>query len=229
VIKRITFATRVRGESRRGRAFLWRDALERASAAPPDVRPVRVTACTTIADLTEADPKHDAVGLEWFPDEARLERFEAWLGREKIARDEGPVVVADEVVMRGEDWLEQRWLRGGDKLKHMAIAVRAENLSPEQFSERWRSHAGRVGRVDAPALVIPDEARGRAYLQNHPRSRPAVEPSYDAVNEVYFDDVEGLRTRVDWFRANFDPDGEDFVRASWFLAVREEVLYAARP
>jgi hypothetical protein len=229
VIKRITFATPARGVSPQDNASTLRDAMDRASSASPDARPVRAAVCTTIADLTESEPKHDAVGLEWFPDLARLQRFEAWLEGEHIPRDPSPVLVADEVVMRGADWLEQRWLDGGDRLKHMAIALRAKNLSPEQFSERWRSHAGRVGRADAPAIVIPDEARGRAYVQNHTRPWRIVEPPYDAVNEVYFDDEEELRKRVDWFRANFDPSGEDFVRASWFLAVREEVLYAARP
>jgi hypothetical protein len=49
--------------------------------------------------------------------------------------------------------------------------------------------------------------------------------AYDAVNEVYFDDLDGLRTRIAWFAEHFDRVGEeDLVGESWFVAVREEAL-----
>jgi len=84
------------------------------------------------------------------------------------------------------------------------------------------------------------EVRGRAYVQNHPD--PAGERVYDAVNEVWFDDLAGLRARVEWFRANLSgpagsgpagsgpvgsgPAEADLVRQSWFIAVREHVVLA---
>jgi hypothetical protein len=125
--------------------------------------------------------------------------------------------LAGEHILRGEKWLARRWLDGGDKLKHMALATRAAGLTQAEFSRRWRSHAGTAGTA-----VIPGQARGLAYVQNHPV--PGHWP-YDAVNEVYFDDADGLMARVEWFRANVsDPaDGVPFGR-SWLIAVREVIV-----
>jgi len=218
VIKRITFATRAPG--------VPPDAYA-ATSAPDVARPARVTVCTALPGLGDGEPEHDVIGFEWFTDVAHVERFEGWLEAEgSRIREPGTVLVADELVLRGADWLEQRWRDGGERFKHMALALRAPGLTAAEFSERWRNHAGRVGRAGAPAIVIPDSARGQAYVQNHPRARPRStgDWAYDAVNEVYFDDVEGLQARVDWFRENFDASGDELVRASWFVAAREEVL-----
>jgi hypothetical protein len=49
------------------------------------------------------------------------------------------------------------------------------------------------------------------------------------VNEVYFDGVESLRTRITWFRENLSGQSEaDLVRQSWFIAAREIVLAPVR-
>jgi hypothetical protein len=48
---------------------------------------------------------------------------------------------------------------------------------------------------------------------------------YDAINEAYFDDLEGLRRRASWFEKNVGQDAqEDLVGARWFLVVREDAL-----
>jgi len=126
-------------------------------------------------------------------------------------------LLADEHVMRGDDWLARRWRDGADVLKHMALATRAAGLTRAEFSQRWRSHAGTAGTA-----VIPGEARGLAYVQNHP---VAGDWPYDAVNEVYFADLDGLKARVEWFRANV-PDPADGVLFgnSWLIAVREVIV-----
>jgi hypothetical protein len=216
VIKRITFGDRASDVSRGPVA---------AMSAPTDARPVRATLCTALPELGRGETRHDTIAFEWFTDVAHAERFEAWRAVEGV-RDCAAcrVLVADELVVRGSAWLDRRWRDGGERLKHMALALRARDLSPAEFSERWRNHAGRLGRAGVPALVIPDVARGAAYVQNHPRPRPAGDWVYDGVNEVYFDDDAGLRARVDWFRENFDPADDDLVRMSWFVAAREEVL-----
>lgn len=222
MIKRIRFATRAEDVGVQAFSVAWRRAVAGAAQAPPEVRPSRVVVCTTLPELTGPDPRHDGIGIEWFADAAHLKRFERWLGTEVPAPgildpQASPVVVAEEAVPRGAGWLERRWRDGGDKLKHLAIAVRASALTPAEFSQRWRSHAGTVG-----ATVIPDDARGCAYVQNHPLA--TGEWAYDALNEVYFDDVAGLRTRIEWFRDNLRDQAADLVSRSWFLAVREEVV-----
>ncbi|MBO0727975.1 MAG: hypothetical protein J2P57_01875 [Acidimicrobiaceae bacterium] len=236
MLKRIRFATRRSDLAGDGFANAWREAARVATDAPPEVRPTRVTVSVALPAITP-DPKHDGIGLEWFLDADHLARYEAWaegpgapavddaLGR-ALDVAASPVLVADEVVMRGGTWLEQRWQQGGDKLKHMAIAHRAHGLTPAQFSERWKSRAGVVQVPgQANAVTIPDRARGLAYVQNHQQIRPDHEWAYDAFNEVYFDDEDSLRQRVDWFKETVGGLTEqDLVSEGWFVAAREEVL-----
>lgn len=195
MFKRIWFAPGPAGD-------FARDA-SRAALAPGDARPVRVTACVALPDFGPS--VHDAIGTAWFTDIDHLTLFENW------CRSSSPAVVAEEAVLRGADWLERRWREGGEKVKHMAVAVRADGLTREEFSELWRHHAGSVG-----GKRIPDEARGLAYVQNHAISGPC-----DAVNEVYFDDVAGLRKRVEWFDAN--PPADGLFGKSWLMSVVEVV------
>ncbi|MBL7500942.1 EthD domain-containing protein [Frankia sp. CNm7] len=209
-----------------------RAAATAALSAPPDVRPVRVAVCAALPDVLPV-PRFEAVVLEWFVDDAHQARFASWLASPEGAAageglratamataEAGQLVVAREHPMRGADWLERRWREGGTAVKHMAIARRAAGLSRDEFSELWRNRAGKVG-----ATPIPAEARGNAYVQNHPLPTDGHDWPFDAVNEVYFDDLEGLRARIAWFAENFDGVGEDdLVAESWFVAVREEIL-----
>lgn len=199
------------------------DRAVAATAAPLDVRPVRIALCVALPDVLP-DPRFAAVGIEWFRGVGHLERFASWLaalnGSAGGRTDE--ILTAHEHALRGADWLERRWRDGGTRLKHMAVARRAAGLSSVQFSEKWRNRAGRVG-----AVRIPDRARGQAYVQNHPLAEAGADSPYDAVNEVYFDDVDGLRARIAWFAANSSQAAEDdLVGESWFVAVREELLWA---
>lgn len=62
-------------------------------------------------------------------------------------------------------------------------------------------------------------------MQNHPLPRKTGQWAYDAVNEVYFDDVGSLCRRIEWFRENLaDAVQDGLFRRSWFIAAREEVL-----
>jgi hypothetical protein len=114
-----------------------------------------------VGGLTGPDPKHDGIGIEWFAGAGHLQRFQEWLGNpggrrllrqaDRVAdRDASLVVVAEESVLRGAGWLDRRWRDGGEKLKHMAIACRADGLTSAEFSNEWRSRAGHVGRPGAP-------------------------------------------------------------------------------
>jgi hypothetical protein len=102
------------------------------------------------------DPTFDAIGLEWFTDVAHLARYASWLASPRGAAasealDGADLIVAREHALRGADWLERRWREGGAKLKHMAIARRAEDLTAAEFSDRWRNRAGLVGAVPNPS------------------------------------------------------------------------------
>lgn len=163
---------------------------------PAPVRPLRVAVCTELSGDT-------VITLEWFSGERHLALFE-----DRLSGSPGLVAVAEEAVLRGADWLERRWRAGGDRYKHMALAMRAAGLTREEFSRRWRGHAG---------AGIPEEIRGRAYVQNHPLRGP-----YDAVNEVYFDDIAGLRARAEWF-GGVKADPELFAE-SRLISVKEVVV-----
>jgi hypothetical protein len=212
----------------------WSGPASFATAAPAASRPARLALCTPLHGVGEPPP-HDGVVLEWFHDREHLARFEEWLDGPAGRAASGPldalvdpgcsaVLVVDEVVARGAGWLEERWRRGGSAFKHMALARRGLGLTPEEFTRRWGAHAGRVGGAGA-ATPIPEEVRGRAYVQDHPVPRAGAEWAYDAVNEVWFDDLAGLRRRVDWFRRRQDAVRSDpLFSESWMLAVREDVV-----
>ena len=104
----------------------------------------------------------------------------------------------------------------------MAIARRAQGLTLTELFQLWKHPGGKVGTV-----VIPDEAHGLAYIQNWPQDGGAVEWEYDALNEVYFDDLNGLRTRIAYFAETLGDQTEDdlLLAESWFLAAREELLF----
>jgi EthD domain len=139
------------------------------------------------------------------------------------ALEGGVVVVADEVIQRGAEWLDRRWAAGGPRPVHLSLAVRASGLTAAEFSERWHGHAGQARTGDAGAPTpVPVAAQGCAYVQDHPR--PGGEWTYDAVSEVWFDDLDGLRARIDWFRDNDVGRPDDLFGESWFLALREEVV-----
>ncbi len=230
MIKRIRFATGLGGNGDFSAG--WPVAVAGALAAPPGVRPLRAVSCTVLPEITPDHP-HDAVGIEWFEDTGHLARFEAWLTSplgqstdQMVAQvldlEASPLFVAEEHVLRGSEWMEERWRSGGARLKHMAIAKRAAGLTPAQFSDLWKTRAGKVGTV-----VIPDQARGRAYVQNHALPPPGRSWAYDALNEVYFDsdDLDGIRARIAFFAETMQEHGEeDLVSESWFVVAREELL-----
>jgi len=237
MIKRVRFATRRADIDPDGFALTWREAASAVVAdCPEGVRPLRAALCTSVPGVIDVQ-KHDGVGLQWFSDIDHLELFDRWQDtvaldpagdrlRRVLDCDASPVIVMEEAILRGEDWLEQRWRRGGEKLKHMAIGRRAAGLSPAEFSERWRSRAGTLRRSgSAQAIPIPKEALGNAYVQNHPIARAGGEWAYDAFNEVYFDELEDLRRRSDWFAESLGIGTEDdLVSQNWFLAASEVVL-----
>jgi hypothetical protein len=186
-----------------------------------------VVACSVLHDIEGTLAPHDGISMEWFEDKAALQRYEAWqhTSQQKprvLDASATRVIDVSEVVLRGAEWLQQHWQQQSVKLKHIALARRAHGLSPAELSARWREKAGTVGgRGQAPAIVIPDEAKGRAYIQNHPLPRSA-EWRYDAINEVYFDDLEAMRARIAFFGTHKLASADaDLFSETTFVAVSE--------
>jgi hypothetical protein len=238
VIKQLRFATRAADVSEAQFAARWMAALVPLCEAPARARPLRVAACATLHNVLRTPSPHDGVELTWFADLESCNQFEAWrrtpegcsatqrLSTLEDNRGERKVIANEEVV-RGADWLQRRWSDGREKLKHMALAHRAAGITRAELSERWRKRAGQVGAAGAATLRIPDAARGLAYVQNHPLPGP-VDWAYDAINEVYFDDIAAMRARIDFFETHDVAAADaDLFSAPRFLAVVERVIGTA--
>jgi len=234
VIKRIRLGTRAAGRDPDALAAGWQAAVRCTADAPDAVRPLRATVAVGL-EATRTTARYDGVGLAWFRDVAHHDAYARWRLTEGAHVDEeladaldldrSPLLVADEHVARGADWLAARWASGGG-LKHLAIASRAEGLTAAEFSERWRNRAGVVRDASGTIVTIPDEARGCAYVQNHLLPPPPEGWAHDAVNEVHLPDDAALRTRIEWFAEHLDPAAEaDLVRDTSFLAVHETLVF----
>jgi hypothetical protein len=176
------------------------DRWSRALAPGPPVagRPTRVAVAEPLPGFPP--PPCAAVDLQWFPDLGAARANEAWLrSTAPDLADASGLIVAEEVVLRGGDYLGARWEAGGERFTMMSFAKRNPRLTPAEFSARWRAEAGRLG-----GERIPDGVRGLAYVQNHPVPLADDEWPFDAINEVYFDELDGLRRRADWFAAKQD-------------------------
>jgi hypothetical protein len=235
MIKRIQLVRRLRSLPAPDFDAGWTAALARAVAeAPEAVQPLRAVACLALP--LEGEPLHDGISMLWFADVAALQRHERWQrsaglqpsAAELLDSSRTLELVTREVVLRGAEWLVQRWRSREPKFKHMALARRARGLTAAEFSERWRKRPGQIGGEQTPSLAIPEAAKGRAYCQNHPLpdcQSADTDPGYDAVNEVYFDRLEDMQARIAFFRdhpvAQLDAD---LVSEPAFLIVREQVL-----
>jgi hypothetical protein len=168
-------------------------------------RPARAALCRPLALAGAAPAIFSAVELTWFDSVGSALDHDQWLAttdRELAAgssRLAGPpvTVVADEVVARGADYLERRWRQGGTRYKMMSLGRRRQGLTLAEFSRQWRSQAGRLGDAAIPSAYL-----GEAYIQNHPLQMDGADWPFDAVNEVYFDDLGALEGRRAYFEDN---------------------------
>ena len=103
-----------------------------------------------------------------------------------VIADAGDGIEVDDELRRGP-------IPDGAPYRMMSVARRNPALTRPEFVERWRAEAGNLGGEAIPADVL-----GLAYVQHHP---VAVDPLYDAINEVWFDSLEALRHRAEWFAA----------------------------
>jgi hypothetical protein len=191
----------------------WRDVLGAEGA------PVRVELSTAITLLDLPAPSFAAVDVLWFADGAAAADHDAWFRANAPAialDDDSRALVVEEVVVRGADHLAARRLDGNLGYKMMSFGRRSPDLSRAQFVERWRREAGRMG-----GEVIPDDVRGQAYVQDHP---VGDEVAFDALNEVWFDRLDDLHRRAEWFAARPVPADLMDPAQCWSLYLREERL-----
>jgi hypothetical protein len=177
-------------------------------SAGPDVaapgRPHRVALSEPLDLPGLPPPRFGAVDIQWFADTKDAQANEAWLrGADPalcvgsaLLGDGSVELIAEEFVLRGQDYYAARWAQGGERYKMMSFGRRNPALTPAEFSVRWRNQAGRLGGDD-----IPEDVRGLAYVQDHPIPSEDREWPLDAVNEVYFERIEHLRRRAEWFAA----------------------------
>ena len=171
----------------------WSRALSRGDAGAP----YRVAVATPVASADLPEPRFAAVDIQWF------DGAEAALAQERWLRSVDPElggaawqVVAEELVLRGQDYVRRRWEAGGPRYKMMSFGRRNPRLTAEEFSTRWRDHAGQLG-----GERIPDDVRGLAYVQNHPLRVEGRTWPLDAINEVYVEDLGQLRRRYAYLAA----------------------------
>jgi hypothetical protein len=185
----------------------WSRVLAAAGDPPPPGRPVRVAVGVPLELVDFPAPPFAAIDVQWFADaEAALANDECLASVDPDLRigsalvGEGSCqVVAEEVVARGQQYLEARWAVGGERYKMMSFGKRSPGLTREEFSSRWRAEGGRLGGEEIPA-----EVRGLAYVQNHPVPLDGHEWPFDAVNEVWFERLDHLLQRRAWFAARQD-------------------------
>ena len=114
-------------------------------------------------------------------------------------------VVVDEHLLRGD-------ARSGP-FTMLSFGRRNPALTRAEFVERWRKEAGSLG-----GDRIPDDLRGLGYVQNVPLGD---DPPLDAINEVWFADLDTLRRRAEWFAARPIPADLMSPTECWSLYVRD--------
>jgi len=199
-------------------AFDADDLVAALADASPDVSPERATIAEAVEGVVVA-PRHQRMMTLSFRD---LEHLHAFIDATEV-RNRSDVTITEDHVVRGSDWLVRRWDRG-PVLKHVALAKRADGLTLAEMLDAWRNHGGHVQSPGEQAVTIPERVRGLAYVQHHPRVEGDHEWPYDAITEVWFDDLDALRDRADWFAYGPGAAQQKLFKQSWFLALRETAL-----
>jgi hypothetical protein len=214
----------------------WVAALGK-TPAPAAGRPVRVVLAAPLDLPDVGPPPFAAIDVLWFDDLADARASDEWLAAADSDLAVGSSwlggrscqVMAEEVVLRGPEYLRARWHQGGERLKMTSFGKRNPELTLAEFSARWRSQAGRLGEEEIPA-----DLQDLAYVQNHPVPGERREWPFDAINEVYFEQLDHLQRRRAYFAAKQDAaarfSAESFISPTqrWSMFVREWPLEPSR-
>jgi|CXWL01.1.fsa_nt_gi uncharacterized protein (TIGR02118 family) len=80
-------------------------------------------------------------------------------------------------------------------IKVISMLKRKEGMSRAEFSKYWFEKHAPFGNE-----IAPREALSKRYIQNHALQFPGKgEGPYDAVAELYFEDMAGMQRWIDWY------------------------------
>src|SRR3954452_4436338 len=99
------------------KVFVFMKKLADVAAYDGSNVPARLTVCEAFADASGGPPVYEGVTIGWFDNLDGARRFaDAYADTDAI-----DVVIADELILRGHEYLEERWTRhaGEERVKMM--------------------------------------------------------------------------------------------------------------
>lgn len=83
-------------------------------------------------------------------------------------------------------------------IKVISMLKRRADLSHEQFSDYWYNVHAPFGN-----RIAPPEALSARYVQNHAlKMRGGGDAPYDAVAELYFEDMAAMKRWIEWYNSD---------------------------
>jgi len=83
-------------------------------------------------------------------------------------------------------------------IKVISMLKRRADLSHEQFSDYWYNVHAPFGNK-----IAPPEALSARYVQNHAlKMKGGGDAPYDAVAELYFEDMAAMKRWIDWYNSD---------------------------
>jgi len=196
-----------------GASMFWYDDLDAMRASSPL--------------LGEVISPRDGDLYEWYVRSARYGAPDALTLREAVIADDRQlfdrsshwplhakrtsVAAVEHIILDGQTT--------PDMVKAIFTAARLPGLSLDEFSQRWRTVHGPLA-ARTPGL--------RRYVQNHvlPDAYAVSRPTHDGFSELWFDDLDALRTAVtspEW--RTLREDGQTlFVYPMAIVIARERVI-----
>ena len=179
----------------------------------------RVVVGRVLEPRPDVERPFDALVETWVDDQTDLavwgEPFGEWLRTDVSDLVDGPASLSlcvKELPLRGADYLARRFASRDPArvVKSYSFSHRADGLTLTEFSQLWRTHHGPLAGQRMPPAV-----QGFAYVQNHALPVQSGEPAFDGVAEIYLQDVETYRRRLEWFNSQ---DAADLNREEKNLA-----------
>jgi uncharacterized protein (TIGR02118 family) len=114
-------------------------------------------------------------------------------------------------------------------IKLIGLMKRKAGMSQEEFVKYWYEKHAPFGQ-----RIVPPECLGRGYIQNYSLTfKPGVDAPYDAVGEIYYDDMAHLQRWIKWYNSEagkpLRDDEENFMDRSKRVVVITEERVMRKP